>query len=208
MPAFSSGVAASLAPWIAADSTGQLAAFVKALGVMFDQVADLVTPTGYLEDGTLVPGWSVLLDPNNCPTQFLPYLSQFNGTGVPPGTADAAARSQIKAEGGFSRGTVAAIIAAAQRTLTGSQSVAVLERTGPLGADPYQIILIVNPLQVTSLAALTVAVNAVKPAGILLNIVQSTGWTIGQMEASYATISALEAAFVTIGGLENDQPGS
>ena len=192
----------SMASWV--DPAGALTAYNEAIGSMFDPVAEIVYDVGSPDQpATYTPGWSVLLDPDNCPTQYLPYCSQFNGTGVQPGTADADARSLIKSEAGFNRGTPSAIVTAAKRFLTGTQSCILLERT----PDPYSIAVIVRPEQVIDLTKLTNAVLAVKPAGIVLAVIQTDGWVIFQMEASQATLSALEANFATITGLEGDQVG-
>ena len=40
-------------------------------------------------DGSYRAGWSSLLSVDDCPTQFLPWLGQWVGVYVPPGTADA-----------------------------------------------------------------------------------------------------------------------
>src|SRR5947209_8910116 len=86
------------APWLEFDTNGHLAAFVRAIGSMLDPIAVIVSDSGFADDASYVPGWSTLLDPDNTP--FPAFLSQFNGTGVMPGTDDATARAIIKAESG------------------------------------------------------------------------------------------------------------
>jgi hypothetical protein len=199
---FTSGVQASLEPWN--DEAGAWQAMTAALAAMFEQAFGVVADQGSPDQpATYTAGWSNLLNPTTCPTAYLPYLSLYNGTNVAPGTDDADARSIIKAESGFSRGTPASIVAAAQRNLSGTQSCILLERT----PDPYQITLVMRPEQVINQTALQNAVLATKPAGILCNFVYSDGWIINQMEGAYATITLLEAAFATITGLEGDQVG-
>lgn len=153
------------------------------------------------------PGWSKLLDPLNCPDQFLPFLAQFNGTNVPVTLDAATARAKIAGESAQQRGTVASVRSAVQRNLSGTQSATILERTGQTGPDPYHFMVIVRPEEVVDVNALTNAVNDTKPGGIQWTLIQTDGWTIGQMEAQYATIAQLEAAFTTISGLQNNQPG-
>lgn len=153
------------------------------------------------------PGWSKLLNYLDCPDEFLPYLSQFNGADVPVGLDPATARQKIVAESAQHRGTPLAVKSAVQRNLRGTQSVVILERTDEEGANPYWFLVIVRPEEVIEVQALTDDVNATKPGGVQWTLIQTDGWTIGQMEASFLTIGALEAAFATLGGLENEQLG-
>jgi hypothetical protein len=202
-------ILAAFEPWLEFDTNGNLRAYLSTLGGMLDPVAFIVTDQGFPDatDGSYVPGWSNLLDPNNCPTQFLPFLSTFNGTGVQPGTDDATARAIIKAEAGFKRGTYDSIVAAAQRNLTGTKTVAILERTAPIGPDAYHFVLQARPEECPDATALRNAVDSVRPAGIQWTLVLTDGWTIFQMEVSAASVTALEGNFTTLTGLETDNPG-
>lgn len=165
-------------------------------------------PTGTPVQLAYIPGWSSLLDPFNCPDQFLAFLAQFNGTDVPIGLDPATARTKILSEGSQKRGTLASITSTIQRNLSGTQSVFIQERINPLGnPDAYWFVVVVKPEEVINVQALTDSVNAVKPGGVQWTLVQTDGWTISQMEASQATLTGLEGNFVTLGGLENDRPG-
>lgn len=195
-------------PWLDVAPTLDLYNWLVAIGAMFDTVTGLVQDQGFSDDADYTPGWSVLLDPDNCPTAFLPWLGQFVGVVVPPGTDDATARSLVKAEAGFQRGTPGAITTAATRNLTGTQSCVLLERTGINAPDAYHFLLICHPSEVLSVSELKAAVNAVRPAGLTWDLVLTDSWTIFQMEGQYATVAALEGAFTTVNGLERDQVGS
>ncbi len=156
-----------------------------------------------------IPGWSTLLDPNNCPDQFLPFLAEFNGTTVPVGLDPTAARQKILNESGLQRGTAGAIISAVQRNLIGSQSVTLIERVNDAGdPDAYFFIVIVRPEQVVSEQAVADAIHAIKPGGVMFHLILTDGWIISQMELSQATLGALETNFATLTGLENDRPGT
>lgn len=122
------------------------------------------------------PGWSSLLDPANCPNQFLPYLGQFVGTAIPPSLDATTARLIIQNECGLLRGTVKAILYATKRNLSGTQSAIVIERSDINGnPNPYYFLILVRPEEVVSVSALTDAVNNVKPAGLLWTLVQTDG---------------------------------
>ena len=211
---FIDGVTSDFGAWLSQDALNLLSAYSQ----MFQQVFSIVNEQGSLDDpATWVPAWSTLLDVDNCPTQLLPFLSMFNGTGVQPGVADGIARSQIRYESSFKRGqgyagnyttqngpAGGAIVLAAQKYLTGTQIVTLIERTNPVGnPDPYWFQLIVQSSQLVSAPLLTAAVNAVKPGGVQWTLTVTNAWTISQMEAAgYASLSALEATFPTINNLE------
>lgn len=188
MGEFTDGVLTSATPF-AADNA-DLTNYLTALGGMFDLIYGLVSDQGFAGDPDYVPGWSSLLDPDNCPAQFLPYLAQFNGTIVPPNTDEADARAIIKGESGMSRGTGlggtyntstipagGAIVAAAQRNLIGTQSATLIERMNGSGADAYSFLLFVRPEECLSVTALKAAVNAVKPAGVVWTLTLTDGET-------------------------------
>ena len=182
-------------------------------------------PVGTPVQLAYVPGWSNLLDPNNCPDQFLTYLGQFNGTAIPPTLDPTTARAKIVGESAQQRGTLASVVSAVQRNLTGTQSVVVEERVDGSGnPNAYWFVVIVRPEEAGApaqtitnasvanpgppLSALIDSVNAVKPGGVQWTLVLTDGWTISQVESSQATITALEGNFVTITGLEQDRPGT
>ncbi len=150
-----------------------------------------------------VPGWSTLLDPVNCPAQFLPFLAQFNGTDIPVGLDAATARAKIIGESAQQRGTLSAVTSAITRNLSGTQFNMILERIDPTGAaNAYWFIVVVRPTELISLQVLTDAVNAVKPGGVQWTLIQTAAWIISQLEAQFASITAMEAAFTNITNLE------
>ncbi len=173
-----------------------------------------ITPLVDFKIGTNVelayfPGWSTLLDPNNCPDQFLPFLAQFNGTSIAEGLDPDTARAKILGESGLSRGTLASIVSAVKRNLTFTHSVTIKERTERDGTpDPYWFLVIVRPEELARPAQLTADVNAVKPGGVQWTLVLTDSWLILDMEASETTLTALEADFHTVTGLEQDLPGT
>jgi hypothetical protein len=217
---FTGGVAASMASW--APPGSDLDLMNQALAGMFETPYGVVADQGSPDEpADYQPGWGVLLDPTACASLFplfLPWLALFVGAVVPIGTPESTALQAILAEQGFQRGTGfggtyttangaqgGAIVTAAQSQLTGSQSVNLIERINAAGnPDPYHFVLVVLTSQVVSLAALTAAVQAVKPGGVMFTIIETTAWTIGEFETGYSTIALAEAAFASIGALEGD----
>jgi hypothetical protein len=182
---FTDEVLAHASAWTS--GTDVMAVYLSAIAAAFEEVYTLVMPFGDPEDQVnFWPSWAVLLDPTNCPTNLLPFLSQFNGTAVPPGTSDAVARQQIRTEASMYRGTVAAMVQAAQNQLTGTQQVLLRERTSAAGTpDPYHVILTYNTGQCQSPAALIAAVEAQKPAGIQISYVGTAGYTWNESQRTW-----------------------
>lgn len=115
---------------------------------------------------------------------------------LPSGVSDATAQSLIQAEAGINRGTDAAVIAAAQRNLTGSQTVYYYRRTYKNGSpNGFWAGIEVLSSECPSLPALEAAVNAVKMGGIMMWFNEITGWTVGSMETAESTIATMESAF-------------
>lgn len=115
------------------DETNQdyaLAHFCLAIARMFDQVASYAEDR---DDGT--PGWGAMMDPDLVPVEAIPWLGQFVGVTVPDGLSEDQQRALVKDVGGFRRGTVDSLVAAAQQYLTGAKAVTVLERYG----SPYRL---------------------------------------------------------------------
>lgn len=208
---FTAQILASFAPWLANDPEHVLENLVVAKAAMVGQVFNIVRDVGDSDSAAFQAGWSILLDPTNCPDEFIPYGSQFVGVQIPPSTDPVTARALWRAEQGFKRGTPAAVLAAAQAALPTGYTAAIIEREMPTSNNaPYEFMLIVSPNTLSSAdqTILAQAVNNAKPAGINWTLVLTNGWTIGQMEVSQTTLGALEANFTTINGLEQDQPGA
>jgi hypothetical protein len=198
---FGAALIDALQPWI----TLHLCWLCDAIGVAADpwwtQIMDLgvddgLTPTvGTYVGGELVtegyqPGYGAALNPSVASGSELQYLAQFVGVQLPTGVSDDNARSLIMEEGGFHRGTPAALIAAAKRNLSGTQSVALLERMNGAGqADAYAFSVVVRPEEVVNQAALITAILDVKPAGLVFTLVQSDAPLLSQYTRTFAGIT-------------------
>jgi hypothetical protein len=176
--------------------------FTDAIAAPFDAIDQLVrdTPEG--------PGWSQLLDVDRCPDAFLPFLGQFVGVEVDPNVSPDAQRAQIKGEGGFDRGTPGAMIAAAQRYLTGDQHVDLIERApDDLGdVNAYYLIVQTYGAETPDPPSVLEALLAAKPAGITLDYFVVGGATYAYVVANYASYTALQAAFPSYAALSSFKP--
>jgi hypothetical protein len=207
-----------LGPWTDADpQTGfTLLRWCDAVGAELQVVDDLI------RDEPSSPGWSKILDPARAPRFALPWLGQLVGVQVDPTMPDAAQRSQITTEAGFARGTPAALVAIAQRYLTGAKTVTLTERDG----NPYTLSIALYTQQLGSstyvqsqttyatyaaaaagqatyavaqgpIGEVVVALRAAKPAGLVLNINVLSGLSYAQMTAAQPTYTAESAAYPT-----------
>lgn len=134
------------------------------------------------EDGR--PGWRNVLDPWKAPASALPYLAQFVGATLEPSLTEADARGKIARRENLQRGTVPALVAAVQRTLTGTKAVAVTERH--LG-DAYKLWVRTRDDETPDEAATLAAILTQKPAGITLTFATIAGWSWADVVAAEAT---------------------
>jgi hypothetical protein len=158
--------------------------YLDAIGALFQETAAITNDIGTDGEPGYQTGYGSLFTVNPrfdgdtaiCPTDQLPFVAQFVGVSIPPDADDAAARSLITSEQGLQRGSPSAIIAAAQRFLTGTQSVTNEPQVTPNGSfNPFYFTLVVKEAEVTNGPGLIAAVEAVKPAWMQWTLVFSDG---------------------------------
>lgn len=176
--------------WLDATVGWALAHFCAAIGVMFQDVEDLARDTS---EG---PGWSGVMDLDRCPDAWLPWLAQFVGVTVVPGSTPAEMRARIASTDGFKRGTPAALAGAARATLTGSQVVWFRERDPTAADPPYSLEVVTLTSQTPSATTTRAALIAQKPAGIILNYRTSVGRDYTQLK-TVGTYAQVKAQFPT-----------
>lgn len=174
-----------------------LAWYLAAAASMSDQI-DLYSATQ--EDGT--PGWAMLLNPNTCPDEALPWLAQFVGVTLVGGLTRQQKIDLIMARLGFQRGTPKSMIDAAKHTMTGSQTVIFRERHG----DAYRLDVLTFTNETPDPAATEAAIRSMKPAGILLTFNTYDGQDYQLLYDNYATYQAIYDHYPTYQGILVDQP--
>jgi hypothetical protein len=154
--------------------TTQLRHFVGSFSLPFELIEDFVRDS---DDG---PGWSALVDIDRCPSWALGWLAQFRGVSLPPQLQgqsdleyDIEMRDWIKRADGFNRGSVDAIVAAAQRRLTDTKTVIVSQRDG---GDPDQIVVTTLDPETPDPAGTLLDILSQKPWGLVLNHQQSVAF--------------------------------
>lgn len=165
------------------------------IGSMFQPIEDLV------RDSDAGPGWSAIYDIDRCPSEGLPWLAQFRGVSLPPQIAgqsdedyDLEMRDWIRRADGMNRGGPDAIVAAAQRRLTGTKTVTLSERDG---GDAYQLVVSTLDDETPDPDGTLADIVSQKPAGLVLNHQESVSITWAALEAADADWTAVLAEFAT-----------
>jgi hypothetical protein len=168
----------------------------NAVGEMFQLLDD------YVRDSPDGPGWSALMDLDRCPPEALAWLGQFAGVRMLPGLTDPQQRDRIRSAAGFRRGTVAAITAAAQATLTGTKTVGITERNG---GDPYALKVNTFANETPDTVATYNALLAAKPAGLTLTYsTGATGQTYAILNTKVASYTAMTTRYPNYTAVEID----
>lgn len=139
-----------------------LLTFCEAVAGRLQPLETLIRDT---EDG---PGWSIVLDVDRAPAEWLPWLGQFVGVSVPSSLTEEQQRTLIRTLPGTIRGTARAIEAAATRYLTGERRVYLVERHG--SAYRLTVSVLDSEAPVADRPRIEAAILEQKPAGIILAV--------------------------------------
>lgn len=180
---------ADLGPWREGDDARgyPLLSFCEALVGGLQDIESIIRDT---DDG---PGWSAIMDPDRAPVEYLGWLGQFIGVRTLVGLDEASQRLRLKEASGMRRGTVAALEGAARQWLTGSRQVIIIERDG----SPYRLTVRTYIAETPDQARVVAALQAEKPAGLVLTYQAVSGATYAQLSAYRATYASLDTAFGT-----------
>lgn len=168
-----------LEPWLTPD----LARYVDSVGEVFQRILELAEEEGNQGEAGWKPGWEKLLNPATCPSYALNYLAQFVGVELPITATEAEARALIKEETGLERGTLAVIEAACRRIHGKTTFFTIEERTNAAGEERAYCfnVLIKKGTSATIKAELKVAIEKIKPGGVLFNIIEvENAWIEGE----------------------------
>jgi hypothetical protein len=152
---------AALGPAITRPDPGlgwQLLRWLDGPGSIAQPVEDLV-----YADGPHA-GWSLLFDIDRIPDDWLPWLAMVVGVTLRRGITADQQRAAIIAQERQGRGRPDAIIAAAQRHLTGSRRVVLRERDG----SPYRLTVRTYASQTPDPAVVARSLEDAKPIGLVL----------------------------------------
>lgn len=186
------------------DTTGTLRTFVEAWCEPLQLIHDLV------RERDDMPPWAVLLDPDLCPVELLPYLAQFVGVVITPEMTEAQIRAEITHPTGWRRGQPESIQIATRRTLKpvvdGEDLFVIIRPNRPATGWHYvRTLASQTPDPSRTAAVLREAV----PAWSALDYQAISGLTYADLESSkYLTYAELEASPIqTYKALEEALPG-
>lgn len=166
---------------------------VGAIGAMAQRLDDYADEG---PDGELP--WSILLDIDRVADADLEHLAQFVGVTIPPSLDAASKRLRIRETDGFKRGTVGAIMGAARQHLIGDKQVVLRERYNPTSPDvdsAYHLTVYTYTDETPDAAAVERALEAQKPAGLILHYESRTGQDWATLVATYSTWADVVAGF-------------
>lgn len=181
---------ALLTPYSEDDATTgyALRSIVEAMAKTFTDVDELVRDSVAGD-----PGWSAILDAVRVPDEGVAWLGQIVGTPPNQGDTLAVSRARIATGEGIHRGSIPTITAIAKRLLTGTKLVVIQERT----SDAWHYSVRTRTTETPSSAAVLAAMQAAKPAGLILDYATFTGVLYQETTAAFATYAATTAAKAT-----------
>lgn len=161
-----------------------LAPIIEALCLPLVGPDELTAPTA--------GGWPAAVDLEETPDPR--WLATITGTRLPAGMDDAQVRDYIRTRSSWSRGTPAAMLAAAREAYPAGR-ITFLERDG----SPWKLTIQIYGAEATTadLARVKAAVEVHKPVGIVLDVARVVGATYAHMSAEHGTYDDLAGDFAT-----------
>jgi hypothetical protein len=169
------------------------AIFCAAFARMFDDAAEVVQPSGSK------PGFAILTDIVNVKAKWLAWVAQFVGVDLTKSPNEATSRAWIKSPLGYTRGQTAAMLLAAQATLTGTKTVYFYTR---YGGEAFQIKAATLESETPSQATTKEAIESMMASWDVLKYEAVKGGTIALLEAAHALMSEDESAHATMEDVE------
>lgn len=146
----------------------------------------------YRDQGS-IPGWATIMDIDTATSSGIAWLAQFVGVSIPGDLTEDQQRAHAKGTAGFKRGTLAAIAGAAQVHLTGLKRVMITERD----TSAYHLTVRTYGTETPDAAAVNAALQAQKPAGLILVHQVAAGATYAELDTAFGTFADEKAAFAT-----------
>jgi hypothetical protein len=155
-------------PWLTPD----LEAYLRSVSSMFDESVLYAMDYDDPATGESYEGWEILFDPDRVPFNALPHLAQYKGERLPKILTEAQAREWVKDAPNQQRGTPRSVFEAAQRRLTGTRLVSMLERADGV-VDQVRIVTYTS--QTPDPAGTKADILGTLPADVLLDHVVQPG---------------------------------
>ena len=179
-----------------ADAGGALLAFCESWLAPLQPIHDIVRERpGEGENGTLLPSFGVLFDPDLCPTGSLPYLAQYVGVVVTPEMSAQQLRNEIREPTGWKRGQPESLRVAVRRTLEADGDTEPMVIIRPRTPEPGRHYIRTLKSQTPEPDRTEAVVLENLPAWEVLDYAAIDGVTYGDIAAGYEDYAALAAAF-------------
>lgn len=143
------------------------------------------------------PGWSIVVDVDRAPAEWLPWLAQLGGVRFLTALTESEQRAYIKTAPSQRRGSVRALKEAAKLSLTGTKTMYFTERHG----SAYRLTITTLTSETPDPARLLEDVMAQKPAGIVLTVTQSDGGdyiTLRDTHQDYADVESTFSDYIDV----------
>ena len=187
-----------MAPVTHADKVNDwaLAHYCAAIGTMFQEIEDLARYPS---------NWSDLLDPDTAPVKSLGWLAQFVGVRLRQGMTEADARTAIRNEEGWRRGTPEGWANAARLSggMDPNGAVFIFEF---FGGSEWAVHITTIASQTSNATVVEAALRAAKPAGLVLTYATQTGMIFQQLTNSGRTFTQVNADFSDFNDLRDSNP--
>lgn len=187
---FADDLVAAFAPWMTPD----LESYLRTLGEMFAETE------WYAQDTEDADGWTVIFDPSRTLYKDLPWLGQIIGERVPQGFPEPLMREWVTDKNNQQRGSLPAILRAAQRHLLGSRVVTWYEKTASLASPGTAIddLLIITYRDQTPSPDRTLKdLQDVVPGDIVLHYNVQDGQKWQNVDADYGSWAGVNNDFDT-----------
>ncbi len=154
-----------------------------AIGAIIDAGASLTT---VVEDSDDYDGWTIITSPQDAPEEWLQFQADLYGVNLIVGQTTEQNRTRIADLPAQKRGTPAAMVSAAQATLTGTGEVGVVER---LDGHAYRMAIRTRSDETSDAAASEAAARTQKPGAVLLTYVETDMPLVGEYTRHFDDIT-------------------
>ncbi len=166
--------------------------YLDGIGLMWDDLNKIIRDR-LMPNGVVVPGYSMVMNLNECPENWLPWLGQFTGVTAPP-AQPGLDRELIMAASGMNRGTPAAIKAWVAQRLTGQKRCDLFERSE---GKAYKLVVVTYAAETPNEAEILQGLlgEEVVPAGIKVELKVVPGWIYEGIQGTGKTYQQLKEEY-------------
>jgi hypothetical protein len=191
------------------DTNGSVRVLTQAVGTMWQDMEEIIRDELADPDdpnpGGITPGYGTVMDVDEAPESWLPWLAQFVGVTIPQGLIREQMENLILGVGGMWRCTPKAIEEAVRTTLTGEKHLLMVER---FEGKAYKVLIVTFKKQTPHEAETKRIAEEAMPGGTFVVYVCVEGWTYQELKETVKTYQQLkeEYAPVTYAKLATKEP--